>query len=97
MPQCCSTAAARELAASREAAGVLRVRRHLQCPMPLNASFRGPPATRDTKLESTVRYLGIEVDDALEMAERSAKGLAIYTSACSRGRGTAKSGRAGIM
>ncbi len=23
-----------------------------------------------TKLESTVRYLGIEVDDALEMAER---------------------------
>jgi len=24
-----------------------------------------------TKLESTVRYLGIEVDDALEMAERT--------------------------
>ena len=23
-----------------------------------------------TKLESTVRYLGVEVDDALEMAER---------------------------
>ena len=26
---------------------------------------------RHTKLESTVRYLGIEVDDALEMAERT--------------------------
>lgn len=25
----------------------------------------------DTKLESTVRYLGIEVDDALEMAEQT--------------------------
>jgi hypothetical protein len=25
-----------------------------------------------TKLESTVRYLGIEVDDALEMAEQTA-------------------------
>jgi len=25
----------------------------------------------DTKLESTVRYLGIEVDDALEMAEET--------------------------
>ena len=24
-----------------------------------------------TKIESTVRYLGIEVDDALEMAERT--------------------------
>jgi len=24
-----------------------------------------------TKLESTVRYLGIEVDDALELAERT--------------------------
>ncbi|HHG4380618.1 integrase, partial [Pseudomonas sp. WS 5018] len=24
-----------------------------------------------TKLESTVRYLGIEVDDALEMAEQT--------------------------
>ena len=26
---------------------------------------------RHTKLESTVRYLGIEVDDALEMAEQT--------------------------
>ena len=25
----------------------------------------------DTKLESTVRYLGIEVDDALEIAEQT--------------------------
>ena len=25
----------------------------------------------DTRLESTVRYLGIEVDDALEMAEQT--------------------------
>ena len=27
-----------------------------------------------TKLESTVRYLGIEVDDALEMAEQTGDG-----------------------
>jgi hypothetical protein len=25
----------------------------------------------DTKLENTVRYLGVEVDDALEMAEQT--------------------------
>jgi hypothetical protein len=29
------------------------------------------PATGHTKLESTVRYLGIEVGDALELAERT--------------------------
>jgi hypothetical protein len=28
-------------------------------------------ATGHTKLESTVRYLGIEIDDALEMAEQT--------------------------
>lgn len=31
----------------------------------------GATAARATKLESTVRYLGIEVDDALEMAEQT--------------------------
>jgi hypothetical protein len=30
-----------------------------------------PPAWRHMKLESTVRYLGVEVDDALEMAEQT--------------------------
>lgn len=42
-------------------------------------SFTGEPKTcaqllllGHTKLESTVRYLGIEVDDALEMAEETA-------------------------
>jgi integrase len=30
-----------------------------------------------TKLESTVRYLGIEVDDALEIAEQTEVGLAL--------------------
>jgi hypothetical protein len=29
------------------------------------------PPSPDPKLESTVRYLGIEVDDALEMAEQT--------------------------
>ena len=29
------------------------------------------PLWRHTKLESTVRYLGIEVDDALEMAKQT--------------------------
>jgi hypothetical protein len=28
-------------------------------------------ATNEYRLESTVRYLGIEVDDALEMAEQT--------------------------
>ena len=28
-------------------------------------------ASKHTKLESTVRYLGVEVDDALEMAEQT--------------------------
>src|ERR1022692_4830393 len=31
----------------------------------------GPPLLGHSKLESTVRYLGIEVDDALEMAEQT--------------------------
>ena len=30
-----------------------------------------PTAIGPSKLESTVRYLGIEVDDALEMAEQT--------------------------
>jgi hypothetical protein len=29
------------------------------------------PLPGHTKLESTVRYLGVEVDDALEMAEQT--------------------------
>ncbi|KTB90079.1 hypothetical protein AO073_24435 [Pseudomonas syringae ICMP 11293] len=34
-------------------------------------SASGSTAAQRTKLESTVRYLGIEVDDALEMAEQT--------------------------
>jgi hypothetical protein len=33
--------------------------------------FEITAATREAKLESTVRYLGIEVDDALEIAEQT--------------------------
>jgi len=33
-------------------------------------SSRSPTPPRHTKIESTVRYLGIEVDDALEVAEQ---------------------------
>ena len=36
-----------------------------------SVSIRPPTALGHTKLESTVRYLGIEVDDALEMAEQT--------------------------
>jgi hypothetical protein len=32
--------------------------------------FCGPGLLRHTKIESTVRYLGVEVDDALEIAEK---------------------------
>jgi hypothetical protein len=42
---------------------------------PLAADFGSLPTVQlllgRTKLESTVRYLGIEVDDALEMAEQT--------------------------
>lgn len=31
---------------------------------------RGPGLLGHTKIESTVRYLGVEVDDALEIAEK---------------------------
>jgi hypothetical protein len=37
----------------------------------LDVSAYGTHSLRPTKLESTVRYLGIEVDDALELAEQT--------------------------
>lgn len=36
----------------------------------LDAKLRAYAPARPHKLESTVRYLGIEVDDALEMSEQ---------------------------
>lgn len=47
-----------------------------QAHTPLNASIRTPRQAIQllpghSNLESTVRYLGIEVDDALEMAEQT--------------------------
>lgn len=34
-------------------------------------AHRSHSTTRHTKLENTVRYLGIEIDDALEVAEQT--------------------------
>ena len=37
----------------------------------IGTRVRGNFAPRHSKLESTVRYLGIEVDDALEISEQT--------------------------
>jgi hypothetical protein len=37
---------------------------------PYGQPARGPAASWNSKIESTVRYLGIEVDDAIEIAEK---------------------------
>ncbi|MDP9894983.1 hypothetical protein J2W32_003755 [Variovorax boronicumulans] len=39
--------------------------------LPMGYAGRGTYARGDRKLEITVRYLGIEVDDALELAEQN--------------------------
>jgi hypothetical protein len=38
---------------------------------PFSVSTKPAPGQGHTKLESTVRYLGIEVEDALELAEQT--------------------------
>ncbi len=48
-----------------------QTRQSVQCLSESLAHITVQLLLRHTKLESTVRYLGIEVDDALEMAEQT--------------------------
>ena len=61
----------------RRSEGIAQAEGHLDASSSPTYGLPGPRARAlqlllgHTKLESTVRYLGIEVDDALEMAEQT--------------------------